>query len=130
MIEENEIKVNNWFSHNANWCYRSPAEVKPFLFQWETRDWFALGESTLALDDISPIELSPEILEKLGYEQDAFIPREFNRKGDYNFKAVHHYELGYLIICNFLQGGIMIKYLHQYQNLIYVLIGEELNITL
>jgi hypothetical protein len=86
MINETEIMIGGVFQHNANWCYRSPSEIKPFIFQWEARDWYALGECTMSLDDCEPIPITPEILDKCGMLEWSsgnwkFKDAEMNKKG-------------------------------------------------
>jgi hypothetical protein len=74
MVDEKEIKIGNWFHHNANWCYRrdeNETKMKDFLFQWNDSDWYALGESTLFLENISPILITEEILLKCGFKYDG-----------------------------------------------------------
>jgi hypothetical protein len=127
MIKENEIKIGNWFQHNANWCYRSPAEVKPFIFQWEARDWDALGECTLSLEDIEPIPITLEILGKCGFDGSNF-KRRFNKVGETSLTM--YFENDKLSIEDFdwyKEDMPNIKYLHQLQNLYFALTGEELN---
>jgi hypothetical protein len=121
----NEIRIGNWVEHNANWSYRSPAEIKPFYFQWEDRDWFALGECLISFEDISPILLTPEILVKMGFENDSFITREFYKDGDCNLKAINHYENGFLFIFTFMEAGCMLKYLHEFQDWYYWNSGKK-----
>lgn len=67
MIAANEIKLGNWFMHDSGWSYRNDALVPGFNFQFEDRDWSAIGECTLSLDNLHPIALTPEILMKCGF---------------------------------------------------------------
>lgn len=136
MIKENEIKVGNWFQHNEKWCYRrdshNSGNGKPFVFQWEARDWYALGECTLSLEDIEPIELTPEILEKCGFKYETKDKNHFVKdQGKQLYVSIYLGDGDYQPqICD---DGIMsitlqpILYLHQLQNLYFALTGEELN---
>ena len=72
MIQENEIRVGNWFQHDNVWSYRNEMQGDVFNFKWEARDWYALGECTLDLEFINPIPLTPEILVKCGFEKMEF----------------------------------------------------------
>lgn len=76
-------------------------------------------------NDCKPIPLSPEILEKCGFEYDEITYSKDNcsvilAKGKGNL---------YSIFINWLTYGVVteIEYLHQLQNLIFSLTGEELN---
>lgn len=128
MIDAKDIMVGNWFEHNANWCFRSPEDLKPFLFQWEERDWYALGECTMSLDDVSPIPLSPDILEKCGFEN------VYENKWANDLVEIQHYELGdwYELLNGEERTNWthQVKYVHQLQNLYYSLTNQELNIHL
>lgn len=62
----NEIRVGNWVEHNSNWCYRKNLHQ----FQWSERDWHALGECTMFIENILPIHTTGEWLEKLNFQYD------------------------------------------------------------
>jgi hypothetical protein len=64
MIAENELRIGNWVEHDDSWCYRGEDVT---VFQWETSDWYALGECTLFLESIKPIPLTEEWLVKFGF---------------------------------------------------------------
>jgi hypothetical protein len=129
MIKANELRIGNWLITEkgipqkveyigetigfTNECGGTDKHQKNPIFSYD-------------IDKIKPIPLTPEILEKCGFEHSNFISREFDKEGIYNFKAVDHWEDGFLIICNFMQAGVMCKYLHQLQNLYFALAGEEL----
>lgn len=75
MVQENEIKCGNWFNHKAVWSYRnfeSSSLASSFNFQFESRDWYALGECTLSLEDIEPIPLTEQWLLDLGFHKDNY----------------------------------------------------------
>ncbi len=148
MIDAKQIMIGNWFEHNANWCFRSPAEIKPFLFQWEDRDWYALSECTLNLEDCSPIPLSPELLLKCGFDERKWdngksSGQEYTKSiGDDGFKFSFEWGFSASAWCDFkiIGNGCydetgeksineICKYLHQLQNLYHSLTGEELTIT-
>lgn len=73
---------------------------------------------------VSPIPLTPEILEKCGFEQSEYLV----------------FKLGYFTLCFYSDGyayfqgerkvGIGYRNLHQIQNLYFALTGEELQINL
>lgn len=77
--------------------------------------------------DINPIPLTPEILEKAG----------FKLSDSTKFLEAYHdaftltFEEGKGWDCLRIMGGsVYINYLHELQNLLFALTGEELNITL
>lgn len=132
MIKANELRLGNWIVFNNFLSPEKYIQVNATFFS----SWLGgRNRQEIKNDEVinkyySGIPLTPEILEKCGFEQDEFITRDFFKQGFFNFKAVNHYEDGFLVICNFMQGGIKVKYLHQLQNLYFALSGEELNIKL
>ena len=131
MIDASELRIGNWVNHKDIYSYRNEMLGKEFYFQWESRDWYALGECTISLEDINPIPLTEEILEKCGFDMN---PDWNNYDG-----CVAVLDLGYLYIGKGVMGGITlfqnnhfstgvnIDYLHQLQNLIYAITQTELN---
>ena len=136
MIQEQGVRCGNWFNHSANWSYRNGIKPKEFKFQWEPRDWYALGESTLFLEDISPIELSPYILSKAGFTKAK------NSNEYWSFYVLpngwyiglsHHNEPSAGVKegkCYYSDNYTEVEYLHELQNLVYALCKTELTITL
>jgi hypothetical protein len=41
-------------------------------FQWESRDWYALGECTLSLDAVEPIEITDEWLIAFAFKKENY----------------------------------------------------------
>lgn len=128
MIDKNEIRCGNWFRHNESWCYRDNTE--PFYFQWEDRDWYALGECTLSLEDCDPIPLSEEVLVKCGFKKDGDF---YLHPSTMIFELTQKFpEFGYwwAVRRTSLPAAIVIKerfsYLHELMNLFYSLTKEEL----
>lgn len=129
MVQANEIRIGNYFEHNENWCYRNSHLTSPpkFNFAWEERDWYALGECTMFLEDCFHIPLTPEILERCGFEygngkfNEWWVSGKFTlyNNGYKNKNDIEFEESFY---------KVRIKYFHQLQNLYYALTGEELEI--
>jgi hypothetical protein len=130
-MDAKELRIGNWVHHNDNWSYKQPdIDFKEFDWQWDDRDWYALGECTLDMDDVYPIPLTEEWLLKFGFEK---------RDGKY-------YLSRYLIkegISQFFDNGMSfrittsntesthaasIKSVHQLQNLYFALTNTELTI--
>lgn len=131
MIQANELRVGNFYYHNAEWSYRE----KESIFEWNDSDWYALGESTIFLSNVFPIPLTSEILKKCGFIRDD---------NDYDVGHIDYcewYEKEFPIIGKLITSSngvylfdeetdtLRIKHLHQLQNLHFVLTGEELPVT-
>jgi|SRR5690348_6430945 len=80
--------------------------------------------------DLQPIPLTPEILERCGFDGEANL----DFKGDLSGQTLHIHSLGiaYLYGQDSCTAGqaftFNCKYLHQLQNLYFALTGEELEI--
>lgn len=134
MIQAEELRIGNWVEHKKEWSHRSAGIVAPFNFQWEDRDWYALGESTLGLDAVQPIPLTPEILEKAGFifndDADWFELKNWNPYVIKKGKTALLNDIFRLTTFKVDWNLAELKYLHQLQNLYYALTGEELKINL
>ena len=127
MIQANEIKVNNRFIRALD-SSRDLEYDHDFVL---TEEWIGklFGDNiSIALQDLHPIPLTPEILEKCGFKKlnNAWVPIDYsatdylkwsftiwdNKDGTYRYNSAE-----------FIPE---LKYLHQLQNLYYALTGEEL----
>ena len=130
MIKENDIRIGNAFQHNANWCYRSPSEIKPFIFQWTSRDWYECIRLNLCLEDIEPIDLTHVNLLKCGFTLgDGYYWKTWGTNGVFIVKFDTVYNKF------FVEAGkgfnLLVEYIHELQNAFYVFsLGRELEITL
>jgi len=125
-MKANELRIGNWVKHNSEWCYRGEEVYK---FQWNETDWYALGESTLFLENIEPIPLTEEWLIKFGFEKLWYddngmkLPYYRLNQNDYVF------DLDYEFCATRDDAGyIYLKSVHQLQNLYFALTGDELEI--
>lgn len=114
----NELRFGNWVLDG----FGNPVQIKDIISEGNT--------SGYKLSTLSPIELSPEILEKAGF---VTIGRYAIGVGGYNVFAKGRIELlqpneGDPYILAFYEAKI--KYLHQLQNLYFALTGQELTINL
>jgi hypothetical protein len=117
MIKANELRIGNWYFE-----FGMPRQATGLLiYKLESiriRDKIAI--------DISPIPLTPEILEKAGFrEYGPFSP--WLVLG--SFAWVKNVGIMYEIDTESAMLDHII-HLHQLQNLYFALTGEELNITL
>ncbi len=120
MIQFNEIRVGNWLKWKNN---QQPFDITAGLLR--TVEFWA----HLDIGDIEPINLTPEILEKCGFASINNKPlyRKFLLESELLFAD------SLLTITNGNQRfelNIKCKYLHQLQNIVFALTGEEMEIKL
>ena len=144
MIDVNEIKIGNWFHHNVSmWSYRNDdGKLSNFNdnFQWNESDWYNLGECTLSLDVVEPIELTEEWHNLFGVKKDGFheftydISRFEKGKlclvfsGDYLYlrESEKPNTIPSDIICIWNKDLMKHFYVHEFQNLYKSITGNEL----
>lgn len=136
MVNANELKINPRELRIGNIVYKKDTlyhgsgqpKITERLYTIDASDIYHIvkdGDPTN-----HPVFLTSKILEQCGFKQNSFFKREFQLYDTFEFVAVDHYEKGFLISCNFLQGGIITEHLHRLQNLYFSLIGTELKINL
>ena len=140
MIEEKEIRIGNWFTHNSEWSHRNDGKLmkRPFSFCWESYDWYCLAECMLSLEQITPIPLTRELLIKNGFTEDNSVHLWLNLQTHYLelITAMDGYYPVYVQVPEMSSENeqrvslTRINYVHQLQNLIYALTGEELTVSL
>jgi hypothetical protein len=121
-MKANELRIGSWVKHPAAvWSHRTEVQGYGYVeFQWEEHDWAGIAECTINLEDVKPIPLTEEWLEKFGFEYSDLngdsglwkIP-PFQIYGKYN-QFIYDYRLD-------------VNYVHQLQNLYFALTGQELN---
>lgn len=116
MIAANELRIGNWVNYlDINGL--NPAQI-------EIDDFINLKEDGEKNFPFSPIPLTPEILEKCGaivYEFDNGLGNQYRIK-DRLFVIRDGDIVDY-------GSSVIIKHLHQLQNLYWCLTGTELNYT-
>jgi hypothetical protein len=135
-VNPSEIRLGNWFEHHPVWSHRNHikcADPDRFVFQWEERDWAAIGEGLFSLDYISPIPITAEMLVKSGFAEvnTGHFPTEYvlfspDSRVAFSFSGddlLFELQIGEA----FLQLP-HIKYVHQLQNIHYSITGQELEI--
>lgn len=133
MIQANELRIGNWIQINNGDGKRPPYNYGITSHDIEEIDRYG--------DDYFPIKLTPEILEKCGFES-----RTVTVKDRYGENTSNHFDIE-------LEGGnniflleqnvdgvkffifespvtVYVRYLHQLQNLYFALTGEELTVKL
>jgi len=78
--------------------------------------------------DLSPIPLTPEILEKCGFEKGYDVYSKDSFEIAYIINGFD--EVGYVLIINKEAESVIFHYLHQLQNLYFALTGQELDTNL
>jgi hypothetical protein len=110
-----ELRINNWvqFKHTE-----TPVRVDlgDFVMAREYKDE--------RLDDYEPIPLTEEWLEKFGFDEiEMSIPVAYKTKSGFRIKEDQR---GYWM--QYKYGTVIIKHVHQLQNLYFALTGEELTL--
>jgi hypothetical protein len=127
MIQENEIRIGNWFYHKPDvWSYRNE-DGKGGEFQWTAQDWYALGECTLDLEAIEPLDLNHKALIAFAFKlmpNSSYYHKYYSERHYLSFSPRYDYiEICVNMICG---GKAKCKYIHHIQNLWTDLTGEEL----
>lgn len=116
MIPSNELRIGNWVK-NVYPYHQNPYQI----------DAYHIHEAECDKIVFNPIPLTPEVLEKCGFDYTESLHRlgELEIGYDNEDFMLMQYSLRYkkAII-------LKVKYLHQLQNLYFALTGEELTINL
>ncbi len=128
MIKANELRISNLFNdEDGTPCY--------FAGVWERVDGLIIRDSagnTYKDSQIYPIPLSPEILEKCGGEKDdksVFGGYLFRLNGGEQIRIVYSDTIGWHWPM-FGHTAVIVNFLHQFQNLIFLVDGNELDVKL
>ena len=141
MIDTNELRIGNFVSTNGKPMNTSNKGIYKVL-AIDSRDSFEelKGCVTITCDDprykdvgawcqyLEPIPLTPELLEKCGFEYDN--GKEcWEMDGECIDINIHPKEIG--IEVDYWENSLIkCKYLHQLQNMYYAITGEELEVKL
>ena len=124
-MKATELRIGNWVHHEGVWCYRHDEKpVTAFDFEWKEKDWFGVGECLMSLDNLSPIPITPEWLERFGfYKVDHIHGYSFYHNKQHKLSIYEHKTewcgIALLKHCNSV---------HSLQNLIFALTGTELTL--
>lgn len=120
MIQANELRLGNWLMGAGT------GELHPIQVNVDN-----LRQLLVAPEYAAAIPLTPEILEMCGFEFDGddntFKNRILLQLKDSTFYFI---EAGMLLDDNYYEPSVVVKYLHQLQNLYFVLTGKELTVNL
>jgi len=122
MINENEIRIGNWFHHTQQWSTMQGNDtLNYFDFKWTSSNWYQIGECLLSFEVLEPITLDEDWLLRFGFEKYEFDNGEPNQ---------YRYNNRLIVIRDgkFTDYGssVMLEYVHQLQNFYFALVGKEL----
>lgn len=126
-MEAKELRLGNWVRTPAG--YEQVIDVMCDSIN-------TMHYNGITYDDIEPIPLSPEILEKCGFE---FVDSGYNDFKEVGVWYIDSFQFSQYLpgsySCDFMYiygdtGMCPLQYLHQLQNLFYSLTQNELNIKL
>jgi hypothetical protein len=135
MIQANELRVNNWVILDWDGDKR-PQQIDGINFPYV---YIAEWEDNFKLDDCHPIPLTPEILEKCGFEWETDKKRHLQIFiDDVKTKTLGFYFANGVIDHTQLYNNgsqdnfhfAPLKSAHQLQNLYFALTGQELTVNL
>jgi hypothetical protein len=120
MIQANELRIGNWVKVGDTESTVCLIDHQFILLQ---------GNAVINRpEQIEPIPLTPEILEKCGFEWSIYH-QGFYKKDFVNILGEYQYGYRFKIFRTSQYVGTKINYLHQLQNLVFILTGEELTIN-
>lgn len=126
-MEAKELMIGNYVYHKGK-----PLQITnviDFCVNMEFGKYSGERNNEIDIDEISPILLTPELLKKCGYEFVIEVASWANP-----LHLISQYEGDVWVFEPFCtidkDCHITIKYLHQLQNLVFALTGEELKIEL
>lgn len=123
-----ELRIGNWVLKNPPNDYRKVEQINTDGWVWLSA---AVGPTEIK--DVLPVPLTPELLEKIGFEKDE--SDEENtwwrlKFGRFTFETDSSVEGKKVYVITFGKEIDYVTTLHQLQNLFYILTGNELTINL
>lgn len=119
MIQENEIRSGNWFHHDERWSIQNE-KCKAHNFQFTGQHFYHISECTFYLEAISPIPLTEEWLLKCNAKRHVGFNRCISFGYTINGKEYRYFHYDHIN---------KIEYVHQLQNLAFIITGQELAIA-
>jgi hypothetical protein len=128
MIQATDLRIGNWVN-NDDLGNTQVDEIynNSVVRVWSNADYFYIGE-----ESINPIPLTPDILEKCGFEEVegneyyAFFDLEGVRVYIHKIDGSAFISYGYATLDAYTNN----LHLHQLQNIIYALTNNEITINL
>lgn len=119
MVNEKEIRIGNIFQFKGKWSANYQTNE---VFKWDDMDWYSLGASTMFIEDVHPVSLSEAFLSRFKYLGNDYYQVADNSK-------VQYFDSNWFVLVDFQGLEVCvkkIKYIHQLQNIVYDLTGEEI----
>lgn len=125
-MQANELRIGNWVNHLEHGFIK--VNDLPYMIDADnSKEGYLINE--MWIDEHKPIPLTPEILEKCGFEKEGITSMSLSGfpcyfkidKGSLECYGIHW--VGKII-------QIECQYLHQLQNLYFSLTNQELQINL
>ena len=125
MIKANELRFGNWIN------YRNIQIPVTMIGQYgiQSKNGYKLINAKFVTTDLTPIPLTPEILEACGFEEQENGWHKLNICEHYINLFFESLAKAELSISGLGMKMPHIRHLHQLQNLYHALTGEELNYT-
>jgi len=134
MIQANELRIGNWFKESTRYFQVEEIKKTGVRSTYIRTDNKESPSSLFSLNDIDPIPLTPEMLEKAGFVCDWDTYRlDIKGSGVIDWSddgSVGIGDIGDSRDRFLFAGNGPCKYVHQLQNLYWCLCGEELEINL
>lgn len=125
MINANELRIGNWVTELIKNRIVSIDGIEPsHEFVW-VNYLNGLGQYKVGIDNIEPIPLTPEILEKCGFDKNCILKLSQRLNIEWSYGKEFWLTKEDEIIYYFEN----IQHLHQLQNLYWYLTNTELNYT-
>lgn len=137
------MRIGNYFIGENKILWLSQIRHAENVKEWSYKGWHEETKQRIEVNffEAEPINLSPEILEKCGFEKGGYSGEYFINLMGYILKLFEGVEKGvyfphYIQLRELSRAGKQsvslhrIEYLHQLQNLYYCLVGEELKVNL
>lgn len=133
MIQSNELRIGNWVTELIKNRIVSIDGIEPNKeFVW-VNYLNGFGQYKVGINDIENIHLTPEILEKCGFEKEQNKIDIYTRGRLRLWIGARGSCLCYLVEEDTTTGHYIpkqVSYLHQLQNIYFSLTGEELDVKL
>jgi hypothetical protein len=125
MLTKEEIKLGNYFIYNNDGFSTR--------IEWAENDWLKLIECVINIEDVIPLRINQQQLEKLGYRKIKWLIGgvEYFTEDDYSNFVIRKNQNGNWQMCA-VQGDEIFAFppilqcVHQLQNLYYSLTDKQL----
>ncbi len=130
MINEKELRIGNLYTtiKNQEIIIAGIDTLNKFITinSSGNTDITSRNESSIIFEDLNPIEITPKSITQLGLVADESM--NISIVSDNNTRFIWNEKLNQVVLVDGKNGtiGQEIKYIHQLQNIYYLLTGKEL----